>query len=49
MTYDLAIWRGGSILAVVIIGLLVTAYLAYMVGYYDGYHAGAVIYVGGQP
>ena len=42
---DLAIWRGGSMLLVVIIGLLVTAYLAYMAGYYDGYHA---IYVGGQ-
>lgn len=46
MTNDLAIWRGGSMLLVVIIGLLVTAYLAYMAGYYDGYHA---IYVGGQP
>lgn len=50
MTFcDRAIWRSGSVLAVVIIGLLVTACLAYMAGYYDGYHAGAVIYVGGQP
>ena len=50
MTFcDRAIWRSGSVLAVVIIGLLVTAYLSYMAGYYDGYHAGAVIYMGGQP
>ena len=49
MTNDLAIWRGGSMLAAVILGLLVTAYLSYMAGYYDGYHAGAVIYMGGQP
>lgn len=42
---DLAIWRGGWPLVAVILGLIATAYLAYMAGYWDGYHA----YVGGQP
>ncbi|MCK9570659.1 hypothetical protein M0R72_17050 [Candidatus Pacearchaeota archaeon] len=45
MTNDLAIWRGGSLLVVVILGLLVTAYLAYMAGYCGGYQAGATHYI----
>ena len=49
MTNDLAIWRGGWPLAAVILGLIAAACLAYMAGYWDGYHAGAIIYVGGQP
>lgn len=35
--------------AMMVISIAVTTCLAYMTGYYDGYHAGAVIYVGGQP
>ena len=49
MTNDLAIWRGGWLLVAVILGLIAAACLAYMAGYWDGYHAGAVIYMGGQP
>ena len=37
------------VFVVAIIGMCVVACLAYMTGYWDGYHAGAVIYVGGQP
>ena len=39
----------GPILAIILIGLAATGCLAYMTGYWDGYHAGAVFYVGGQP
>lgn len=39
----------GAILAIVIIALLATAYFCYMAGYYDGYHAGAVIYMESLP
>jgi hypothetical protein len=40
----------GPTLAIILyIVFLVTACLAYMAGYWDGYHAGAVIYVGGHP
>lgn len=49
LSNEFAIWRGGPILAIILIGLAATACLAYMAGYWDGYHAGAVIYVGGQP
>ena len=50
MTFcDRVVWRGGTMLAAVIIGLLVTACLSYMAGYYDGYHAGAVIYMESLP
>ena len=38
-----------DVVVVAIICIVVTACLAYMSGYYDGYHAGAVIYMGGQP
>jgi hypothetical protein len=48
LSNEFAIWRG-PILAIILIGLAATACLAYMTGYYDGYHAGAVIYVGGTP
>ena len=49
LSNEFAIWRGGPILAIILIVLAATVCLAYMTGYYDGYHAGAVIYVGGQP
>ena len=44
---DLTGWPLVAVAA--ILGMAAIAYLAYMIGYYDGYHAGAIIYVGGQP
>ena len=37
------------VFVVAIIGMIVAACVAYLMGYWDGYHAGAVIYMGGQP
>lgn len=39
----------GPTLAIILGSMAAIACLAYMAGYWDGYHAGAVIYVGGQP
>ena len=46
---DLTEWVIRYSYVILIISMAVTTCLAYMAGYYDGYHAGAVIYVGGQP
>ena len=32
-----------------IAGIIVAACVAYMLGYWDGYHAGVIIYAVGQP
>jgi hypothetical protein len=45
LSNSFAKWQSWPILAIMLVGLAATVCLAYMAGYYDGYHAGAIHYI----